>query len=168
MPDETQPTEKEQATKAYHDAKTPAEKAEVVKKYPILAQLFAAVNHAVGIALLFFGLSAFAGSSILVGSMATINNTTSNSVSVAAGTLTLPGGYFLIQNGGLTATNALVVNAQFSTDNTNFTTVATYYPTATNATTDKFFVSSAGLQTVYFRLSVVTTNSVQVGATFQQ
>jgi hypothetical protein len=103
----------------------------------------------------------------LMGSLVTVNNATSNTVSVAVGTFTLPYGTVYIQNGGLTATNALQVNIQASMDNTNFVTVATYWPSRTNATTETF-VPSYGVQTIYLRGQVITTNSVQVGGTYSQ
>jgi hypothetical protein len=105
-----------------------------------------------------------AGSSILVGSMSTVNGTF-NSPTNALGTFSYPGGRIAIQNGGLTDTNALVGKLQFSADGTNFITVAVYGPSSTNATTDTFIPSPAPV-TIYYRFQVVTTNSVQVGATF--
>lgn len=37
--------QRQEAIKAYHDAKTKAEKAEVVKRYPVLREIFTEVNH---------------------------------------------------------------------------------------------------------------------------
>lgn len=102
----------------------------------------------------------------LVGSMATVNNTTSNTAAIAMGTLNYPGGTFYIQNAGLTATGALVINIQASLDNTNFLTIATYHPAATNATTE-LFSPSYSVQTIYMRAQVITTNSVSVGGIYQ-
>lgn len=107
-----------------------------------------------------------AGNYTFLGSMVTVNNTTSNSTALAVGTLSVPEGRFLIQNGGLTATNALRVNVQISIDNTNFLTVATYWPSVTNAATD-VYMPSYSAQTVYIRAQAVTTNSVQVGTSYQ-
>ena len=110
----------------------------------------------------------FAASFISVGSLSTVNNTTLNGTSGIAGTITLPGGYYLVQNNGLTATNALLGNLQVSTDNTNFTTIGTYNPSVTNAATDRVFMPSSSSITVYYRMQIVTTNSVQVGVNFIQ
>ena len=102
----------------------------------------------------------------LVGSMVTVDNTTSNTAAITLGTFAYPRGTFYIQNGGLTATGALVINIQASVDDTNFITIATYRPAATNATTETYSPAYAA-QTIYLRASVVTTNSVQVGGVYQ-
>lgn len=107
-----------------------------------------------------------AGSHTFLGTLVTVDNTTSNSVGFAAGSCRLPAGSFLVQNGGLTETNALVVNIQASIDNTNWLTVATYYPAATNATTE-VYAPSYSAQTIYLRAQAVTTNSVDVGLSYQ-
>ena len=164
-----EPTRQEIIRK-YQDEHLPAKRAELVTKYPFLATIFSAVNHPgvviVMLCLLLGVMAGWAGSVTLLGSLASVNGTT-NTVGTAAGTFTLPGGYFLIQNGGISTTGALTANVQASFDNTNFTTVATYTPSATNATTDKF-VPVFSPQTVYYRVQIVTTNAVNVGATFQQ
>ena len=100
-----------------------------------------------------------------LGSLVPVNNTTSNSASLLIGTFNMPAGTFLIQNGGLTATNALRVNVQLSVDNTNWLTVSTYWPSATNATTETYIPSYAA-QSIYIRAQAVTTNSVNVGGTY--
>lgn len=107
-----------------------------------------------------------AGSQTFLGTLITVDNTTSNSTALAAGTFAMPAGYFLIQNAGLTETNALRVNVQVSVDNTNFLTVATYYPAATNAATERYSPSYSA-QTIYIRAQAVTTNSVNVGVSYQ-
>jgi hypothetical protein len=93
----------------------------------------------------------------------TVNNTTSNSTGLAVGTYS-GSGTFYIQNAGLTATNALKVNVQISADNTNFLTVATYWPAATNATVESYYPSFSA--PLYVRAQVVTTNSVSVGVVY--
>jgi hypothetical protein len=59
-------------------------------------------------------------------------------------------------------TNALSVEAQYSFDGTNFATLATYRPTATNAATASYSPASAA-KTVYLRARITTTNAVTVG-----
>lgn len=110
--------------------------------------------------------TARADSYTFLGTLITVNNTTSNSAALAAGSFSMPAGAFLIQNAGLTATNALRVNLQVSVDNTNFVTVATYWPAATNATTERYSPSYSA-QTIYLRAQAVTTNSVSVGLSYQ-
>lgn len=121
---------------------------------------------AVVAALVAMCLVARGGSQTFLGTLITVDNTTSNSASLAAGSFSMPSGYFLIQNGGLTATNALRVNVQVSVDNTNFLTVATYYPSVTNAATDRYSPAYSA-QTIYMRVQAVTTNSVEVGTSYQ-
>ena len=71
---------------------------------------------------------------------------------------------FIIQHGGISSTNALVVQVQLSFDRTNFQTFATYRPTVTNA---GLYVFSPLLATnhFYIRAQVITTNSTTVGVT---
>ena len=117
-------------------------------------------------AFLLIAAAAQADSYMFMGSLVTVNNATSNSTALAVGTFSVPQGRFYIQNGGLTATNALRVNVQVSVDNTNFVTVATYWPSVTNAVTDSFSPAYSP-QTIYLRAQAVTTNSVQVGENYQ-
>jgi hypothetical protein len=107
------------------------------------------------------------GTTTLMGSMVSCPAGTNNSVSAVAGSFLPPGGYFLIQNGGLASTNALVVNIQASIDNTNFVTIAVYTPSKTNATTDVFAPSYSSVP-IYFRAQAVTTNTVLLGGSFNQ
>lgn len=110
-------------------------------------------------------LASRAANTTLLGSMASVDGT-SNSVATAIGTVAYPRGTFLIQHGGLASTNALLVHVQMSLDNTNFVTVATYGPSATNATTETFSPAYSAA-TVYMRVQAVTTNAVDVGTTYQ-
>jgi len=105
-----------------------------------------------------------ASSYTFLGTLATVNNTTSNSTGLAISTLSGSGSIY-VQNGGLTATNALRVNVQLSVDNTNFVTVATYWPAATNATTELYYPSFS--TPLYLRTQAVTTNNVTVGVVYQ-
>lgn len=108
-----------------------------------------------------------AGAAVTVSNLFTygsVSNTTANGSNVLVGTAYVPTTpTFSIQNGGLTATNALVVYIQYGIgDTTNMTTVATYYPSATNAT--EAVVSPSGITlNIYARAQIVTTNSVNVG-----
>lgn len=70
---------------------------------------------------------------------------------------------FIIQSGGLATTNALSVNIQYGLDTTNFSSVATYSQSTTNAQ-DGTVTPSGITLTIYARAQVITTNSVNVGA----
>ncbi len=101
----------------------------------------------------------------LVGTMATVNGT-SNSVSMVMGTMSLPPGFVVVNNGGLNNTNDLTVRAQISLDDTNFVTVSTWQPTTTNAGSAVFAPMYAA-QTLRIRIQVVTTNAINVGVLYQ-
>jgi hypothetical protein len=113
-------------------------------------------------------------SSILVSNSITyqtINNTTNFGAASIVGTATVSGRQIVaqIQNGGLTpmsSTNALLGWFQISFDNANWTTVQIYQPASTNATIDSVPIS-ANKFTVYGRVVLVTTNSVNAGASIQ-
>lgn len=113
---------------------------------------------------LFASVAAYAAPVTLIGSLVNVNNATSNSAPTTI-TYNPALSQFNIQNGGLTATNALVVNIQISIDQTNYVTIATYRPSATNATTETFYPGSTPV-TVYMRAQAVTTNSVNLGGTY--
>ena len=103
----------------------------------------------------------------LLGSLITVNNTTSNSTAVAIGSFTVPPQQLLVQNGGVvTGTNTFTANFQISLDQANWVTIKSYNPTVTNAATDSVTVPATN-QTIYFRFQAVTTTNVQVGATLQ-
>lgn len=100
--------------------------------------------------------------SSLVGNLLTIDNTTNNTPAVSFGSF----GYFhwasfTITNGGLTDTNALTLRGQFSLDGTNWATVITHNLTSTNATNHTWSPELAP-QAGYWRLQIVTTNSVDL------
>jgi hypothetical protein len=109
----------------------------------------------------------YASTTILIGSLTTVNNTTANSSSVLATTFLPNPGSFLISDGGLTATTAMAVVVSFSLDNVNFTNVATNFPTTTAATTYTWNPSFSALP-IWERVSVVTTNSVSAGVIIMQ
>jgi hypothetical protein len=96
--------------------------------------------------------------------MVTVNGTT-NSPSAVACYVSIPPGSYDIQDGGMAATQALVINVQISVDNTNFLTVATWTPPTTNATSWKFNPSYA-TQPIYLRSQIVTTGAIPVGVLF--
>lgn len=106
-----------------------------------------------------------ASSYLFIGDLVTVNNTTNNTAAISLGTYSPFRPVFYVQNAGLTATNALRVNVQLSIDATNWLTLATYWPAATNATNEAF--SPTLSPTFYLRSQVITTNSVQVGATLR-
>ncbi len=176
-PEQSAPKQKTEAElrkegiQEYHNAKTREERADVVRKFPFLASIYSSLNHAapliaIGFFVLFlFALGAMAGNNTLIGSMQNVNGT-ANSTGLVAGTVNVPRGTFLISNGGLTQTNALLVNVQYSLDNTNWLTMATYGPSSTNSTTDTF-IPAISPPNIYMRVQVVTTNSVSMGIIYQ-
>lgn len=100
------------------------------------------------------------------GVLSTVNNTTTNSVTLQTNTQPIAVGTFVISNGGLASTNALSGVRQFSVDGTNWFGLGTpYTPSGTNSGSDTIAASVISVP-VYFRLSVTTTNSVQVGAVY--
>ena len=100
---------------------------------------------------------------LIVGGLATIDNTTNLTASASFGSVTLfPYTSFAITNAGLTATNALQVQGQCSIDGSNWMTVVTWHPSVTNAT-NVAWLPAPQPQAMYWRLSVITTNSVNVG-----
>lgn len=113
-------------------------------------------------------LVAYAGTTTLLGTLITVNNTTSNTVAVVSGTVPAPRGTFVVAHNGLTATNALVCTEQLSIDNTNWITVNTFTFAATNATAQSFLGGNYTNRTIYTRLAITTTNSVDVGVSYVQ
>jgi hypothetical protein len=104
---------------------------------------------------------------LIIGSLVTVNNTTAYSSTNACFTYSPTLQQFTIPHGALTATNALVLNIQVSTDQVNFTNAFTWYPTTTNAATEYIYAGAVPV-TNYFRVQCVTTNSVQVGGNYGQ
>ena len=90
-------------------------------------------------------------------------STTNTSGNVVLGTVYLPSTTFSIQNGGLTATNALAVDFQMSFSPSNFTTVYTYIPAQTNAIIDSSVPPNGGLVTIYCQAVIRPTNTLSVG-----
>ena len=102
---------------------------------------------------------------MLIGSLVTVNNATSNSPPTSALSYNPSLNQFTITHGTLTATNALLLNFQCTLDQTNYVTVGTWYPTTTNAATEIVNANQYSI-TNYVRAQAVTTNSVQVGGTY--
>jgi len=115
-------------------------------------------------------LAAFAVSSnaatTLLGTLVTVDNTTSNSTSVAVTSVTVPAQSLLVSHTLLTNTTSLTGYAQVSLDGTNFVDVATYTPSTTAAGTEAVTMAATNI-TVYLRFSAVTTNNVGVGVVLQ-
>ena len=105
-------------------------------------------------------------SSVLLGGLTTVNNTTSNSTSVIVSSVTVPSQRLFVSHSGLTSINNLVGYAQVSLDGTNFVNIATYTPSSTNAETESVTMGSSS-NAIYLRFSAVTTNSVGVGVILQ-
>lgn len=101
----------------------------------------------------------------ILGDPVTVNGTFNSSQVTIAGA-SVPQGTLYVYNGGLASTNALIAYRQVSLDGTNFVTVATYNPTATNSTTDTWSAANTNLN-IYSRVQIVTTNAVSVGVTLQ-
>lgn len=131
-----------------------------MKRFPPIAYALAALMLAVW--------SSPADTTSIMGTLATVNNTSSNTTAVVSGTVTLPRGTFSVSNGGLTATNACAVIEQVSVDGLNWTSVRTNYFTATNAATQAFAGGNVAALSVSTRLLFTTTNSVNVGASYTQ
>ena len=94
--------------------------------------------------------------------------TTNNGTSIQVGGVYVPAKKLIIQNSGLSGgtTNSLTVNEQISFDNSNWTTVATYNPAATNSTVDTFSPTLSS-QTIYMRAQIITTTNFSVGVLAQ-
>jgi hypothetical protein len=107
-----------------------------------------------------------ATTSAFIGNLATMNATSSNSAAVVVGTFSLPRITLTIQQGGLTSTGALSVALQMTTDGANFSTLCATNPASTNAGTWSWSPTLTN-QVIYYRVVTTTTNSVQVGGTWQ-
>lgn len=107
----------------------------------------------------------YAAPVILIGQLTTVDTTTSNTspISLSVPTYIAP---YSITHGALASTNNLPVKIQLSLDGTNYFTIATRYPTTTNAlATDSYGATTTNL-TVYLRASITTTNLVTVGGSY--
>lgn len=102
---------------------------------------------------------------ILLGSLVSVNNTTSNSQVVALSPLQINFQQFNFQNGGLSNTNACSLKVQISTDGTNFITTSTYLFPQTNSGGYTYYAPSTNIQ-VYVRVQATTTNNVLLGGSY--
>ena len=100
-----------------------------------------------------------------------VASTNVNGTAFSLGGISIPTRQHIIQHTGITGQtsatnglNSLTVNIQLSFDDTNWSTVATYNPSSTNAVTELFAPGSHGI-TCYMRLQALTTNTVSVGVT---
>jgi hypothetical protein len=104
--------------------------------------------------------------------LASVASTTANGTAFQIVNVNVPQRYFFIQNNGIsgqtnatgTGTNSLAVAVQMSFDGTNWSTIATYKPSRTNAAVDTFSPSFSQLN-AYMRVQVTTTNTITVGVT---
>lgn len=110
-------------------------------------------------------LSVSAAPTLLLGNLITVNNTTSNSPATTALNWNPTTQQFTISHGALTGTNALTLNIQATTDQTNYITIGTWKPSFTNATTETIPANAFSI-TNYIRVQAVTTNSVTVGGSY--
>lgn len=107
-------------------------------------------------------------------SLQSIASTTVNGLTNSVAGISLPNKTYLVQNTGIpgATNNIFTVNIQASFDGSNWTTIATYTPTAiagitTNATVESFNPSVNNL-TAFTRVQAITTNTVTVGVTSVQ
>lgn len=120
----------------------------------------------IALLLAIFTTSTYATPTLLIGSLVTVNNSTSNSPVVQALGNTTASQTLTITHGALTATNAFYIAGQFTVDQTNyFTSPVVWYPYYTNATTE-YIPANYFTFTPYFRAQVTSTNSVQVGGSY--
>lgn len=104
-------------------------------------------------------------STIVVGTLTTVNNTTAYSTTNTLPGFSPPAENYSITNAGLTATTALVINRQISVDGgTTWATVDTWSPAVTNPANVTWSTSPL-VTNLLERLAIVTTNSVQLGIT---
>jgi hypothetical protein len=114
-----------------------------------------------------FAFTARATPTLLVGSLVTVNNTSSNSPTIGALTYVPASQQFTISHGALTATNAFYLTFQPTLDGTNYVSSGVWYPFYTNACTE---IIPPGYFTITnnFRVVITSTNSVQVGGSYGQ
>jgi hypothetical protein len=117
------------------------------------------------IAALLSALSSEAAPVTLIGTLVTVNNTTSNSTAISVSPHPVYLSNFGFANNGLTDTNALQMNVQLSLDGTNFVTISSWKSSVTNAGAYGYTVTPTNWP-VYMRVQSVTTNNVSVGATY--
>jgi hypothetical protein len=108
-----------------------------------------------------------AGTYVFLGSPVYVNGTT-NTASMQIATMQPPGGVFYLQNNtNLYATNYIQINVQLSLDNTNFLTVATWFPTSTNPASYVWAPTYTN-QPIYMRAQAITLTNAGLSGTYQQ
>jgi hypothetical protein len=116
------------------------------------------------LAVLFVCSVALAATFTSVGTLTAVNNTTSNGASFTATTLS-GSGALTVQNSGAATNTTFLVYDQISLDGTNFMTVGTNMVSVNAGASTNFYPAFA--TPVYRRAQIVTTNSVNVSATYQ-
>ena len=101
-------------------------------------------------------------STLWEGSLTTVNNTTVLTSSNTVAAVSIQGGNYVISYSGMNVGSNLTVNLQQSLDGTNFGTVASWTPSATNASTVPWTVGGLQLN-VWQRFQIVTVGSIGVG-----
>jgi hypothetical protein len=109
-------------------------------------------------------LATWASTFTSVGTLTAVNNTTSNGSAFTSTTLG-GSGTLTVQNSGAATNTTFMVYDQISLDGTNYTTVGTNQVAVNAGSTTNFYPSF--LAPVYRRAQIVTTNSVNVSATYQ-
>lgn len=104
---------------------------------------------------------------LIIGSLVTVSNATAYSTTNQTFQNAPNMQMFTISHGALVSTNDLPLAIQSSTDQVNFTNSYVWYPSTTNAATEYIYAGTIPV-TNYFRVKVVTTNSVQVGGSYGQ
>ena len=162
-PDKQTPAQERKAViQAYHDAKTPADKAAVVKANPWLAEIFSSINHTVGILLLLylFAASSLAGWVTIGGNPFVFTGTTNTTgVTLSSTIAAVPSQSVSVQTlTGYTSTNDTPMVGQISLDNSNFVTVTSLFYPGTNAQTYLWNTAPTNIP-IYGRILIYGTNS---------
>lgn len=100
----------------------------------------------------------FGGAGLIFGSGATVNGTAYSSTNVL-GSVYPSRPVLMVQHGTMSATNAMTIAFQISSDGTNWITVDTFYPTSTTATNESYTPAYTAVP-LYYRGMIVTTESV--------
>ena len=109
-------------------------------------------------------LATWAGTFTSVGSLTAVNNTTSSGTAFTATTVG-GSGTLTVQNSGAVTNTTFVVYDQISLDGINFVNIGTNQVQVDAGSITNFYPSFS--TPIYRRAQVVTTNSVNVSATYQ-
>ena len=113
------------------------------------------------------GLVVYAAPVVLIGTLVTVNNTTSSSSTNAIIPYNPNLAVFNFTHGGLVNTNDAVLHVLITSDLTNWTTVASFKFPSTNAGSYSFYPTNFQFP-IYMKVVATTTNSVQLGGTYGQ